>query len=158
VSLDVEALWEQEYEAVREYFGRRLGEHWQDAPDLASETFARVWAARERYREMDGVPARAWLYRIAHNLLVDYWQARRPIVRLDALIEPSCTFRLDELAQRVDVGTAVAALSPRQRAVIIARYWEGRQHAEMGHITTLHGSKKLQDRAFVNLRRLLEAA
>lgn len=156
MSLDVAPLYEREREAVVRYFERRLGGRWQDADDLAAEVWARVWAKRATYCPMAGIPLRSWLFKVCHNLLVDYWRTRRPSVSLDALREASCTLRFEETERRTEVGAAVAALGAMQRAVIIGRFWEGRRHDEMGHVTTVAGSKKLQDRALVNLRKVLD--
>lgn len=158
-SLDVASLWEAEYPSLCRYFEHRLGD-WQQGSDFASETFARVVAHADSYTPRPGISARSWLYRIAKNLLADHYRARRTGVSWEALaeadLEPSCTLRWEEVERRWEVAAALDALPPKQRASIYARFWEGRRHRECGHIASLDGSKKLQDRALVNLRRLLK--
>ena len=156
--IDVAALWEAEYPAVCGYFRRRLGADWEMADDLASEVFVRVWAKRDTYHERAGISVRAWLYRIAHNLLVDYWRTRRPTMHLGALRESSYALRLDRIEERAEVREALDGLPVKQRAVLIGRFYEGRQQRELHAISSLGGVKKLQERALVNLRRALEAA
>jgi DNA-directed RNA polymerase specialized sigma subunit len=56
------------------------------------------------------------------------------------------------------VTEALDRLTERQRAVVVARFYEGRRQRDLAHIATYYGVKKLQDRALVNLRKLLEVA
>jgi RNA polymerase sigma-70 factor (ECF subfamily) len=159
-AFDVAELWEREYPAVVRYFRRRLGPDHQLAPDLAAEVFLRAWAKRDTYRPRPGTGPMAWIYRIARNLLIDHRRARRPAVSLDVLewrdLAPSCSYRFEEIGTRLEIGRALDALTEKQRAVLVARFWVGRQHTECGHIATADGSKKLQDRALANLKRLLQ--
>ena len=52
---------------LRAYFCRHQQE--REAADLTQDVFLRAWDSRARFQE--GTNGRAWLYRIAHNLLVD---------------------------------------------------------------------------------------
>lgn len=53
---------------------RVTNEH--DAEDLTAQVFLRAWQAIGRY-QIGGAPFEAWLYRIAHNLVINYQQNRR---------------------------------------------------------------------------------
>lgn len=162
MSLDVAALYAREYPRLAGWFARKL--YHADlsvCEDLASEVFSRVWAKRETYTERPGATATSWLYRIAANLLIDHCR-REGIARwrsLDALAEigrePSYTPRFDELEQRAEIGAALDALLPTQRAAIVGRFYEGRRVKDLAHIGTEHAVKKLQQRALANLRRCL---
>jgi len=160
MSLDVAEVYATYHAAVCAYFRRRLGDDWEMAEDLAADVFARVWAKRETYHERDGVPIHKWLYRIAHNRLVDYWRIRRPTtVLVDGYGgRASYTLRWDELDRHLEIDDAIATLPAKQRMVIVGRYYEDRMHQDLGHISSANGTKKLQDRALANLRKALEAA
>jgi RNA polymerase sigma-70 factor (ECF subfamily) len=160
MSLDVAALWEAEHQAVQAHLRYRLGADWEMADDLTSEVFVKVWAKRGAYREMDGIPVRAWLFRLVHNILVDYWRgrSRRAAVSFDALSKLSYTVRFGDVDQQIEIEAALETLTPPQRATIIGRYYERRRVADLGHIGTVDSVKKLQARALVNLRKVLEAA
>ena len=67
---DLESLY-VEHGAVFEFFRNRAGR--QEAEDLTSEVFVRVARALPKLEDR-GVPMRAWILRIARNLLID--QAR----------------------------------------------------------------------------------
>lgn len=159
--LDIEALYAAYGDRVRSYLGRRLADR-RTAEDLAQDVWVRAWRHRGRYVET-GAPVEAWLLRIARNLLTDHARrASHPHAphRL-GLAEASLPHPKDEVATtdiRIDLAGALAALTAPQRAVVVGRFYEGRRHDQMGHVATLNGSKKLQDRALANLRKALEAA
>ncbi|MGW4905497.1 RNA polymerase subunit sigma-70 [Streptomyces sp. NPDC004270] len=72
------ALVEGHRRELRVHCYRLLGSY-DEAEDLTQETFLRAWRAKEA---LDGVDnARAWLYRIATNLCLDFLrrQNRRPV-------------------------------------------------------------------------------
>lgn len=160
MTLDVAAMFAEHHAFVVNYLRRRLnGRDPSIADDLACDTFLRAWEKRDQYVERAGTPARAWLVRIAHNLLIDYLRHERPTANLDdlqlAAVESAPNHRADVLPL---LPAAIAALTPRQRAVIVARFYHGYRQRELGHISTYAGVKKLQDRALVNLRRALDVA
>jgi RNA polymerase sigma factor (sigma-70 family) len=62
-------------EVVYHYIYRRIGNH-HDAEDLKQETFLRALANIDRYQDTN---LRGWLYRIAGNLVIDYFRKRRQI-------------------------------------------------------------------------------
>lgn len=83
----VGALFDENYDAILRYLWARLGDL-AAAQDLTGEVFLRMVRALPQYRP-NVTPVRAWLYRIAHNLLVDYLrrhnrQATLPLHALDA--------------------------------------------------------------------------
>mgnify|MGYP001599017686 CR=1 FL=1 len=58
-----------------------------EAEDLASQVFVRAVEALDSYEER-GLPMQAWLFRIAHNLVVDFLRrgAHRQTVPVDELL------------------------------------------------------------------------
>ncbi|HEY3673683.1 MAG TPA: RNA polymerase sigma factor [Acidimicrobiia bacterium] len=86
------ALYRAHVEAVRRYVRARTDRTVAD--DLTAETFARAYRALPRY-ELRGAPFRAWLYRIAANLVIARArravcaEAPRGLAELDRVIVPS---------------------------------------------------------------------
>ena len=64
------SLYEESYGKVARYIFARIGNQ-QEAEDLASETFVRALKSVDSYQER-GLPMEAWIFKIAHNLVVDY--------------------------------------------------------------------------------------
>jgi len=91
--------------AIQAYLRRRVPR--EDAEDLCQETFARAFAAGDALR--DRGRTRAYLYRIAHNLLVNF--RRRP-----RLVRTEC-----DLGESVDL--AALAIAPPQHGPEAETRW-----------------------------------
>ena len=78
-------LYEEYYDRIARYAYVRIGDK-SDAEDLAGEVFLKALESLKSYKER-GVPMQAWLFRIAHNLVVDYFRktAKRKTVALETV-------------------------------------------------------------------------
>jgi RNA polymerase sigma-70 factor, ECF subfamily len=72
-------LYERYVDRVYAYCRRRAATT-QDAEDLCSMVFARALAGLHTY---EGGQVAAWLFRIAHNVVVNHYRAHRPLEPLD---------------------------------------------------------------------------
>ena len=69
------------FAAYRESLIRYLRYHMEDnseAEDIAQETFVRYYESRVRREEI--LQPRAWLFRVAHNLVIDYGRKKKPVL------------------------------------------------------------------------------
>jgi RNA polymerase sigma-70 factor, ECF subfamily len=113
-----------------------------EAEDVLQETFVRVWSRADTYDALLGSPA-TWLTRIARNRAIDRLRARRARahVAVDAAdvaprsAEPVTRDTPETLMEgRATAGavqTALASLTPAQRALIEAAFFEGYTHSEL---------------------------
>jgi RNA polymerase sigma-70 factor (ECF subfamily) len=117
-----------------------------EAEDVLQETFVRVWSRADTYDPLRGSPA-AWLTRIARNLSVDRLRARRaranvsvePAVRagddtrsaMEPVARDTPETALEGHATAGAVRTALAILTPEQRALIEGAFFEGYTHSEL---------------------------
>lgn len=116
-----------------------------EAEDLTAQVFLKAWQAIPRY-EISGAPFLAWLYRIAHGLVVDYHKSRcRQTEVADAGLdeqflesigddhsEGSNPFdKLFRQTRREAVRRALVYLPEDQQQVIYFRFVEERSHAEI---------------------------
>src|SRR5262245_54312000 len=69
-ALALEALYAQHGAMVTAYVTRLLRGDRAKAEDVVQETLLRAWQNAERL-EQTRVPMRAWLVRVAHNVVVD---------------------------------------------------------------------------------------
>ena len=104
-------------QALTLYCGsRQVGE------ELAQEALVRAW---ERWPKVGAMDApEAWTFRVGMNLANSSFRRRRAERRALARTGPPAGDASDpDVAGAAAVRAAVAALPPRQRAVIIARYF-----------------------------------
>jgi RNA polymerase sigma-70 factor (ECF subfamily) len=136
--------------------------HQQAAEDLTAEVFARML---EQLARGHGPRhhLRAWLYRVAHNLVVD--DSRRRIHRdHEPLDEQVVTSEGDVHEQteasilREHARSALMELTPAQRAVIVLKFLEGYENREVARIldTTVGAVKALQHRALAAMQQHLQ--
>jgi RNA polymerase sigma-70 factor (ECF subfamily) len=100
-----------------------------DAEDITSDVFARLPRALRRYRP-GPAPFGAWLLRVGRNAALDHLRDQRTIALADvhAVDEPA-----DDVAhERLEaLRTALAALPPDQRKVMLLRLIAGLSPAEI---------------------------
>ena len=120
----------------------------------------KAWQAVPRY-EARGVPFTAWLYRMAHNQMVDYFRTRRPTADLEG-VDPPEEAEAESLLlageEREALQRALARLSEDHRRVLVLRFLMEKSAREIGEImgrkeVTIRG---LQMRALQALRREIE--
>jgi RNA polymerase sigma-70 factor, ECF subfamily len=157
-------LYEQYSPLVYRFLRRRLDGSNEIVEDLTEDVFVKVFEKLDRYVER-GLPFSAWLYRIAHNHLVDYLRAlpRTSASSLDQIADVPERETTSDYARVLDqqsLKPALARLTPEQRQAIELRFLQGMSVAEtagaMGRSD--EAVKKLQARALVNLRRYLTPA
>jgi RNA polymerase sigma-70 factor (ECF subfamily) len=132
------------------------------AEDLTAEVFLRALRHIDRFDAALGTP-KAWLFRIAHNVLRDYQRSarRRTMLPLTSLRDleyeaPSPEERLlweEEVARLL---SAVAELSPKDREIIGLCYASDLSVAQAGDVLGLVGSAA-RTRLWRALRRLRKA-
>jgi RNA polymerase sigma-70 factor (ECF subfamily) len=79
-------LYEEYYDKIARYVFVHIGNR-EGAEDIAGEVFLKALKSLESYREQ-GIPMQGWLFRIAHNLTVDYLRRmdRRTVVPIDSIV------------------------------------------------------------------------
>lgn len=106
------------------------------ADDLAQEAYCRVLAATAPPSDTAG--RRRYLFKVATNLFRDHYRrARRDGGPLEETHEPVDRDGERRLHLRGDVGVALNALAPRQRALLWLAYVEGMQHREIAEVLGL---------------------
>lgn len=104
----------------------------------------------------------AYLYRIAHNWITDYYRRRSPIMlELDESLQINDQQKpenqLNETIEKQQIQKALRVLTSDQRQVIILRYLEGWSNDEvaLAILKPVGSVKALQHRALEKLRKVL---
>jgi RNA polymerase sigma-70 factor (ECF subfamily) len=164
-SYDAEALSElyrRHADTVFRYVFYRVGDR-QAAEDLVGDVFVRALEGLSAYQDT-GSPFEAWLYRIAHARVVDYYrrQESRRAASLDERLVANGESDLSQwVAQREDVRRiwdALRHLTDDQQLVISLRFIAGYSTAEVARVMGKNEGaiRALQYRALASLRRFLE--
>lgn len=121
-------LYDQNFDKIYAYVQRKTGDR-QLAEDLTSETFTKALANISKF-QVTGQPFAAWLYRIASNLVTDYYRSRKVIEpHNDELQIASSGPTPEDAALLLDdqqaVSRAIRSLSPDQQDVVLMRFSGG---------------------------------
>lgn len=146
-------------ERIYYYLYRRVGDG-PLAEDLTADVFLRVVESVGTARFCQGSLA-PWLYRMAHNRLIDHYRRDRELPMLEDGPEAAANAPSAEENLEIDPGvlrSALRRLTPDQQQVIALKFmedWSNAQVAEaMGR--TEGAVESLQHRALAALRRTLE--
>ena len=133
-----DALYRRHLDGVYRYCFYLLGDH-HDAEDVTERTFLAALGAIGRFRD-DGASFQSWLYRIAHNHLVNALRARgrRRTSSLDAVPEPAIDADPAGLVGAAEesrrLQRALAKLPDDRRQVIILRFVDRLSAREVGAV------------------------
>lgn len=154
-------LYEEHAPRLYRYFLPRVGGRSQQAEDLTEEVFVRVLERLERYEDR-GLPFGAWLFRIAHNLLIDHQRRlpKQPMVAIEDCEElrGPAEKQIQQALDQHEISITMARLTSDQRNVIQLRFMEGLSIIETAAALgkTEESVKKLQARGLMAMRRILE--
>ncbi|MCX6024675.1 MAG: sigma-70 family RNA polymerase sigma factor [Chloroflexi bacterium] len=129
------------------------------AEDLTESVFLRAWEARRGFH-IGTSPFIGWLYRIAHNVVVDHYRTSRPGAELEDRLpsQENVAERMEELEQRRQLATALRSLDPTSQQVISLRFAAELDHAQVARLMGRSESavRVIQYRALRKLRALLQ--
>ena len=152
-------LYDRSQPEIVRYLTYRVGNP-DTAEDLAQQVFLRAWQAIPRYEDR-GVPFKAWLYRMAHNQMVDHHRTRpvtTDLAGIEIPEEPEAEQRVLVQEVHAHLRAALERLSEDHRQVLVLRFLLEKSAREVGEImerkeVTVRG---LQMRALQALRREIE--
>lgn len=156
-------IYDQYVDRIYAYIYHRVGQA-EQAEDLTGQVFMRML---EAIRAGQGwkTSFSGWLYRIAHNLVIDFYRRRGRASFVDIDEAPPIVATEDEPARRVqanldreDLRAALNQLTEEQAQVITLRFLEDLSIAEVAAIMGKNEGaiKALQYRAVLALRRIMQ--
>lgn len=154
------SLYEEYYDKIARYAYYRVGNK-AEAEDIAGEVFLKALKSLKSYKER-GIPMQAWLFRIAHNLVVDYFRKMQkhktvPIdnVQIESGINPAMI--VEEKVELERVKKAMEQLTQEQREVLRLRFFSELTSREAGQVLNKSDGavREMQRAAIEKLRNLL---
>jgi RNA polymerase sigma-70 factor (ECF subfamily) len=129
----LDGLFELHHLAVFRYLLRQTGLR-ADAEDLTQEVFLRALRAIDGYEHQGR--DRAWLFSIAHNLVVDGSRRARRLPRIDAGVAPdSLASNGDATLDALALEQAIGRLPALEREALVLREVVGLSYAEIAEVT-----------------------
>ncbi len=155
----LEELYLQHFDRIYSYLHMTVGNR-PDAEDLTTQTFVRMLESIDRFR-WGTAPFSAWLFRIAHNLAIDHFRARRRLQPEEDVPEPrgAVASSAEDEALRAMSGESmldlIEGLSDDQRDVLILKFVFDFSNAEAATVLdkTEGAIKSLQHRALASLQK-----
>ncbi|MEO7664968.1 MAG: sigma-70 family RNA polymerase sigma factor [Candidatus Limnocylindrales bacterium] len=132
---DAAALYETFQSRVRGYVAFRVRDS-VDVEDLVSEVFHRALSGPA---PIDPAARPAWVFRIAHNLVIDHYRRRRPSVLPASIADradnaPSLPDGLIHAEELRATDAALRRLPGRQRAAVYLRFYEDLPYETVGSV------------------------
>ncbi len=155
----LEELYLIHFDRIYSYLHMSVGSR-HDAEDLTTQTFVKMLESIGRFR-WQSAPFSAWLFRIAHNLAMDHFRARRRWQPEEEIPEQAGVEEDSAEEQALaSIGDAsllelIARLSPEQRQVLTLKFVFRFSNGEAAAILdkTEGAVKSLQHRALATLQR-----
>lgn len=128
----MQQLHDEHAAALWGYCLRLTGGDRTRAEDVVQETLLRAWRKFPALDESHG-SVRAWLFRVARNIVIDEWRTKRSQSEISVADVPEGhgeADRTDQVLLSWVVADALTRLSQEHRAVILECYYRGQSVAE----------------------------
>ncbi len=154
-------LYERYLDEIYRYVTYRVGDP-QEAEDITANVFVRTWERLPKMarRHRNSSSFRGWLYRVAKNLVVDFYRRREPMPLPDGLHKEDGLVE-GIAAQHTKANQLVEAISLLQsdyQQIIILRFINQLSHKECANIMkrSVGATRVLQHRALERLREIIQ--
>lgn len=155
-------LYEEHFDKIYRYVVLRIGDR-TEAEDMTQQVFLKAFQSISSYN-WKGTPFAAWLYRIAHNQVVDYLRKKGKQIAAPYDDLPATGDSGDDPQQMAErsldveqIQLATTQLTQAQREVISLRFAGGLSIAEVAKTMgkSQGAIKALQHSAIISLRKVL---
>jgi RNA polymerase sigma-70 factor (ECF subfamily) len=155
-------FYESHLNEIYRYILFRVHDH-DEAEDLTAKVFLEAWESLvDVHRGQKIQNIRAWVYRVAHNKVIDYYRTRKVHESIDDIADTKLPggwleSKTDDLFASRKLADGVRRLPPNYQEVIILRFINEMSHAEVAEIMNLTEShvRVLQYRALKRMRELM---
>ena len=152
------------FDRIYRYVRLKLGNA-VEAEDITSSVFFNAWRTISAFSPQRESSFAAWLFRLAHNAVVDRFRSMREMVSLDAAemrptmytVLPGPEAQVERKFTIYELSAALAQLTEEQREVVLLRFVEGLSAREVGDIMGKQEGavRGMQFRAIEALRRVM---
>ena len=156
-------FYERYLDEIYRYIYFRVREE-VEAEDLTEQVFIKAWVSlHKNFRRKTIENPRAWVYRIAHNLVIDHYRSSKNNFPLNEQtlvtnLNPNPEQAAVHQSEKDRLKVVLNGLEENLKQVILLRFVNQLSHAETAEIMGLKEShiRVLQHRALKKIRSLLE--
>lgn len=151
------SLYEEYYDRIVRYIFVRINDQ-SEAENIGGDVFLRALQSLDSYRGRRE-QLRAWLFKVAHNLVVDYWRkmSKQRTISIDEVEVPdrqNIAEVVEKKAELERLSQALKQVTPAQREVIGLRVFAGLSSAEVGKmLDKSSGAVREMQRAAIEILR-----
>jgi len=156
-------LYERYLVSIYRYIYARIGEV-REAEDLTETVFVKAWHALPKFKRSKA-SFRTWLYRVAHNLLVDHYRTRKEEVELPengrlTSSSPSPEEEVIATERSEHLAAGIRRLNPQHQEILTLRFINEMSHEEAAQVMdkSVGAVRVLQHRALKALQEQLDLA
>lgn len=157
-------LYDNHIEPIYRFVYLKVGQK-ADAEDIAQQVFINAWQNINHY-EPRGFPFSSWLYKIAHNTVIDYYRTRKNYsdIDIETIAETSLDAPISRMADQIDqqldlieIKRAIKMLPAEYQTVVIMKFVEDLPNKEIAKILgkTEGALRVVQHRALKQLKKQL---
>lgn len=156
-----EQLYIRYLDSMYRYIYYKVNRDTMLAEDLTETVFLKAWQSLPHFK-LDGGYPRAWLYKIAHNTVIDHYRTSKPVSRfaLDSDQYPSNASieeHFEGKERETHLQKALLSLTDEQREAVILRFIENIPSKEVAVILQKNDDavRALTHRGLEKLREIL---
>jgi RNA polymerase sigma-70 factor, ECF subfamily len=158
--LDFDKIYDFYLPKIYQYVYYRI-RHKQTTEDLTSTIFLKTVQNLHSFRS-EGAPFGAWLYRIAHNTVIDHTRSHKSTQDLETAAEipdPQNIMADTDIKLKLDtLKASLEGLNDQQREILTLRVWDELSHKEISQILEISegASKVAYSRAVTALKQRID--
>jgi RNA polymerase sigma-70 factor, ECF subfamily len=155
--MTTEKVWEEFHPRIKQFILKRIPDE-HNAEDILQEVFLKIHARIDTLRDEEKL--QSWMYRIASNVIADYYRQHKATVALsEALLLPEEPVVDDDVVKDLlpSVRTMVDNLPDEYRQALLLTEYEGLTQRELAERLglSLSGAKSRVQRAREKLKAML---
>jgi len=142
---------------IYDYFYYRLNDK-EISEDLTSEIFMKIFMTKNSFNGSTEKEFTNWIYRIAHNKLIDYYRWDKQDIQLDELnsepwFEEDIAGKIDNSSKIEEILDFLNSINPTQKDILIMRIWDDLSYKEIAQITwkSVDNCKKIVSRLVMQI-------
>lgn len=127
-------LYERYLDKIFVYIFRKIGDR-SEAEDICSQVWMKVLRDLQKWKKDDDFQFQSWIYRIAHNAVVDYYRTRKETVSEEILEFVALSDDITKSIAQGDILEQVekymSEMKESEKNILFLRLWDEMSYSEI---------------------------